>query len=312
MKQKTRLITAIIITLFIFLSVTVFSLPTKLSGNSDENTYNTESVSINENNSAESDTPQDNAQEPPEKENTPSENSEDNVSDGSDITAKPTAEPEQTPEENAEQNVSSEPATPTVPMVALTFDDGPYSPVTDRIVAKLAEYNGKATFFVVGNRVSTYSNSLINASNLGCEIGNHTWDHTPLTKLSPLEISREIHDTDTSVGYYTGKFPALVRPVGGGRNEVVDASVDKPMINWSIDTKDWESKNSQKIIWSVLNNVKDGDIVLMHDLYPSTADACDVLIPELTGRGFQLVTVSELASAKGITPEPGKLYRSFR
>ncbi|MCI8285093.1 MAG: polysaccharide deacetylase family protein [Clostridia bacterium] len=308
MKQKTFLIAAIIITLFIFLSVTVFSLPTKMSGNSSENTNSQSNANINENKTTESDTPQDNAQDTPEPEASSSENK---PSDDSDASAEPAAK-EQTPEENSDQNVSSEPEIPSAPMIALTFDDGPYSPVTDRILAKLAEYNGKATFFVVGNRVSTYPNSVINASNLGCEIGNHTWDHTPLTKLSPLEIAREIHDTDTAVGYYTGKFPALVRPVGGGRNEVVDASVDKPMINWSVDTKDWNSKNSQKVIWSVLNNVQDGDIVLMHDLYPSTADACDVLIPELIGRGYQLVTVSELASAKGITPEPGKLYRSFR
>lgn len=309
MKQKTFFITAIIITLFIFLSITVFSMPTKGSENNGENTDSKASVNIDENKPAESDTPQADAQDPAEPENAPSENE---ASDGSESPAQPAAEPNPAPEDNAGQNVSSEPAVPAVPMVALTFDDGPYSPVTDRIVAKLTEYQGKATFFVVGNRVSTYSNSVINASNIGCEIGNHTWDHTPLTKLSPLEIAREIHDTDTTVGYYTGKFPALIRPVGGGRNEVVDSSVDKPMINWSIDTKDWSSKNSQKVIWSVLNNVQDGDIILMHDLYPTTADACDVLIPELTGRGYQLVTVSELASARGITPEPGKLYRSFR
>jgi peptidoglycan/xylan/chitin deacetylase (PgdA/CDA1 family) len=92
----------------------------------------------------------------------------------------------------------------------------------------------------------------------------------------------------------------------------VAAAVGKPMINWSIDTLDWKSKNAASVQSKVLDNVKDGDIVLMHDLYKSTADACDVIIPELVKRGYQLVTVSELAAAKGVTLQNGTLYNSMR
>jgi peptidoglycan/xylan/chitin deacetylase (PgdA/CDA1 family) len=199
------------------------------------------------------------------------------------------------------------------PMVALTFDDGPYSPVTDRILNKLEENGGHATFFVVGNRVSTYAASAKRAVSLGCQIGNHSYDHAhSLTKLTSVQIQKTTHDTDIAVAYYVGVSPALVRPVGGANNETVSAAVGKPMINWSIDTLDWKSKNAASVQSKVLDHVQDGDIVLMHDLYKSTADACDVIIPELVKRGYQLVTVSELAAAKGITLQNGTLYNSMR
>lgn len=213
----------------------------------------------------------------------------------------------------AAQPVSAGGPDPSKPMVALTFDDGPYGPVTNRILAKLEENGGHATFFVVGNRVKTYASSVQRAVKDGCQIGNHTYDHkNALTKLTPAEIQKQIHDTDVAVAYYAGSAPVIVRPVGGGVNDTVKSSVGKPMINWSIDTLDWKSRNASSVQLNVLDHVQDGDIILMHDLYKSTADACDMIIPELTKRGYQLVTVSELAAAKGITLENGKVYTSMR
>lgn len=198
---------------------------------------------------------------------------------------------------------------PSKPMIALTFDDGPYSPVTDRILAKLEEYGGHATFFVVGNRIKTYSSSVQRAVAAGCQIGNHTYDHkNQLTKLSVDAIKDQIHQTDIAAAYYAGAAPVLVRPVGGALNDTVKAAVGKPLINWSVDTLDWKSRNAESVKSRVLGHVSDGDIVLMHDLYPSTADACDTIIPELVKSGYQLVTVSELAAARGITLENGTLY----
>lgn len=211
------------------------------------------------------------------------------------------------------QPASSEGPDPSKPMVALTFDDGPYGPVTNRILAKLEENGGRATFFVVGNRVKTYASSVQRALTDGCQIGNHTYDHkNPLTKLTTVQIQKQIHDTDVAVAYYAGSAPVIVRPVGGAVNDTVKAAVGKPMINWSIDTLDWKSKNAASVQSKVLDHVQDGDIILMHDLYKSTADACDVIIPELTKRGYQLVTVSELAAAKGVSMESGKVYTSMR
>lgn len=211
------------------------------------------------------------------------------------------------------QPTSAEGPDPSKPMVALTFDDGPYGPVTNRILAKLEENGGRATFFVVGNRVKTYASSVQRAVNDGCQIGNHTYDHKNLlTKLTTVQIQKQIHDTDVAVAYYAGSAPVIARPVGGAVNDVVRAAVGKPMINWSIDTLDWKSKNAASVQSKVLDHVQDGDIILMHDLYKSTADACDVIIPELTKRGYQLVTVSELAAAKGVSMESGKVYTSMR
>lgn len=215
--------------------------------------------------------------------------------------------------------ITSQPATadgnvpdPSKPMVALTFDDGPYGPVTNRILAKLEENGGRATFFVVGNRVKTYASSVQRAVKDGCQIGNHTYDHkNPLTKLTTVQIQKQIHDTDVAVAYYAGSAPVIARPVGGAVNDTVKAAAGKPLINWSIDTLDWKSKNAASVQSKVLDHVKDGDIILMHDLYKSTADACDVIIPELTKRGYQLVTVSELAAAKGVALKNGKLYTSM-
>lgn len=202
---------------------------------------------------------------------------------------------------------------PSKPMVALTFDDGPYGPVTNRILAKLEENGGHATFFVVGNRVKTYASSVQRAIQDGCQIGNHTYDHqNPLTKLSTVQIQKQIHDTDVAVAYYAGAAPVIMRPVGGSVNDTVKAAVGKPIINWSIDTLDWKSKNAASVTSNVLNHVQDGDIILMHDLYKSTADACDTIIPELVKRGYQLVTVSELAQAKGVTLKNGVIYRYIR
>ncbi|MBR5228546.1 MAG: polysaccharide deacetylase family protein [Firmicutes bacterium] len=201
---------------------------------------------------------------------------------------------------------------PSAPMVALTFDDGPYSPVTDRIVNKLQEYNARATFFVVGNRVSSFSDSVAKAVAAGNEIANHTWNHTSLTTLSGAQVHKQMNDADYAISLVTGKPASLMRPVGGAHNATVDASVGKPLIMWSLDTLDWKNRNATAVANAVLNNVKDGDIILMHDLYKSTADACDIIIPALAARGYQMVTVSELAAARGVTLHNGSTYSAVR
>ena len=198
---------------------------------------------------------------------------------------------------------------PSKPMIALTFDDGPYSPVTDRILAKLEEYGGHATFFIVGSRLDRYSSSAIRAVKDGCQIGNHTYGHRNLTKLSAADIKKQIHDTDVKTAYYCGVSTTLIRPVGGAAgSEALRAVAGKPLINWDLDTKDWKSRSAASVEARVLNNAGDGDIILMHDLYESTADACDYIIPQLVSRGYQLVTVSEMAEARGRTLEKGTLY----
>ena len=199
---------------------------------------------------------------------------------------------------------------PNKPMVALTYDDGPYSPVTNRILDVLEDYGGKATFFVVGNRVNEYASSVRRAAAMGCEIGNHTYNHTILTSAGASTIRSELSRTSDVVERLTGERPVIMRPPGGGFNSTVKANCDYPMIIWSVDTLDWKTRDSYSTVSSVKRNVKDGSIILMHDLYGATASATESFVPWLVSQGYQLVTVSELMEAKGIDMKDGTAYYS--
>ena len=109
-----------------------------------------------------------------------------------------------------------------------------------------------------------------------------------------------------------GVTPTLLRPPYGNMNERVRQVIGMPFMLWSIDTRDWESRNKDAIINETLKDIKDGDIILMHDLYTSTAEACEEIIPELINRGYQLVTVSEMFAVKGMTLDSGVSYRHAR
>ena len=195
-------------------------------------------------------------------------------------------------------------------MVALTYDDGP-SIYTPRVLKTLKENNAVATFFVVGNRVPTYSDTVKKAHDMGCEIGNHTYEHKSLPNLSETEVKRQISKTNKEVKKAIGEKPVIMRPTGGATNTNIKKWVGMPSIIWSVDTLDWKTRNADSTRCAVLNRVKDGDIVLMHDLYSATATASETIIPALVERGYQLVTVSELAECRGGMKETGAYY-SFR
>ena len=198
------------------------------------------------------------------------------------------------------------------PMIALTFDDGPYSPVTGRILDALEASNSRATFFVEGDRVAGCAPIVRRAAELGCQIGVHTWDHQRLmTALSADEIRGQLSATSDAVTQASGVVPTLCRPVGGVVNDAVCAAIDYPMILWSVDTRDWESQNADAVCAQVLNVVRSGDIVLLHDLYPSTAEAVERIVPVLVERGYALVTVEELAEQRAVALDAHTCYFSF-
>jgi len=200
---------------------------------------------------------------------------------------------------------------PNKPMVALTYDDGPSNSATTRILNVLEKYNARATFFVVGSRVDSYKAQLKRAYTLNCEIANHTYNHATLTSCSADKIKKELSDTDKKVKAITGENPVLMRPPGGSyRNDTVKKNTAYPIIMWSIDTRDWESRNASKIVSNIKYDVRDGSIVLMHDLYDSTASATETIVPWLIKQGYQIVTVSEMMDAKGITMQNGVAYSS--
>ena len=190
---------------------------------------------------------------------------------------------------------------PSRPMIALTFDDGPAAP-DNRILAALEAVGGRATFFMVGQNVKGHPDIIRRMVADGCELGNHSWSHPQLNKLSAGEVRSQINRTNDAIAAVAGHGATVMRcPYGatGGSVKSVLGDMGYASILWSIDTLDWKTRNASSTVSSVLNNVKDGDIILMHSLYGATAEAVETMVPELVRRGYQLVTVSELAAARG-------------
>ncbi len=230
-------------------------------------------------------------------------------------TEQPTAAKAQTATENCEPAAEK--------LIALTFDDGPNEKNTSRILDILEENDSKATFFVIGTNAKKYPDIIKRAADMGCEIGSHSCAHSRFKKMSAAKIQEDMKKMKKIIKATSGTEPVLFRVPYGSYNDKVKSAVGMPLIQWSIDTDDWIYKTTtsdkrtqeeidrdmQKIINSVLDNAKDGDIVLMHDIYSMSANACEVLIPKLREMGFKLVTVSELMDAKGIKMENGEVYR---
>lgn len=242
-------------------------------------------------------------QERHDAQNKTSETTSDKQTDNNDLK---TTEKTTEPEEKGEWKLPKA----TDKLVCFTFDDGPYAPVTNKILDTLEKYNGRATFFVVGDRADTYSDEIIRASKMGCEIGTHTYSHVNLNSLSVPEMQEEIKKSCDAISKYTGKKVKVLRPPEGAANDTVKANVGMPMVLWSVDSRDWDYRNADKDYQTVMDNVFDGSIVLMHDLYPATADAVARLIPELAKQGYKFVTFSELMKIRGVDVEPGEKYFS--
>jgi len=196
-------------------------------------------------------------------------------------------------------------------LVAFTFDDGP-SKYTLDIANILEEYNASATFFEVGYNIKAHPEITKELSERGFEIANHTTDHSKLTKLTEAKYLSKINDNNAIFKELTGKDMPYLRPPYGSYNDKIKAKAGVPIVTWSLDTRDWESRNKDKVIEMVMNNIKEGDIILFHDLYESTRDAVKELMPLLKEQGYQAVSVGELFKSKGITLEAGTSYRYAR
>ena len=188
---------------------------------------------------------------------------------------------------------------PTKPIIALTFDDGP-SKYTNAIVELLKENDCNATFFVLGNKVAHYTSTLQNMLKNGNEIGNHSYNHKWLSRLSSDRIKEQIEKTQMIIQDNTGYTPTLLRPTYGAVNNKIRNNTDLDIILWTVDTMDWKIKNSKNIASNAIPKIKDGSIILMHDTYERTLKALKIMIPELKKQGYQFVTVSELKEIKKI------------
>ena len=183
---------------------------------------------------------------------------------------------------------------PTKPMVALTFDDGPGGESTIRILDALKKYNAHATFFVVGSNIDKYADIIKREAAEGSEVGNHTNSHAQLTKLDTNGILSEVNGVKEKVMQLTGQKVVPLRPPYGAVDDNVMATITDPVILWSIDTLDWKTRDAQSTIQNIQSSVYDGAIILMHDIYSTTADAAVNIIDWLHSQGYQMVTVSEL------------------
>lgn len=200
---------------------------------------------------------------------------------------------------------------PNKPMVAITFDDGPGGSAEDRILDCLKENGAVATFFYLGNRVGKNPKQITRAQSIGCEIGNHTWSHPQLTKITPEAAKEQMTKTNEAIKNACGSYPTVFRPSYGDTNSTVNSLVGMPVIMWSVDTLDWKTRDAQKTFASVTGTSKlNGKIILMHSLYTSTAEATELIVPWLIENGYQTVTVSELIKYKhGEIAQNGKVYR---
>lgn len=210
----------------------------------------------------------------------------------------------------AKKSTSSKTKTDTKKAVALTFDDGPSS-FTGRLLDCLESNHAKATFFMTGTEIASFPDEVKRMKELGYELGNHTYDHSDLSTLSAEQISEEIARVDEQLVSLTGQGASVVRPPYGSVNDTVKSTVGTPMILWSIDTLDWKTQDPDSIVKEVLDHVEDGSIILMHDIFSTTVDAAEILIPKLIEEGYELLTVHELAAARNIELNGHTTYSQF-
>ncbi|MBR3840642.1 MAG: polysaccharide deacetylase family protein [Erysipelotrichales bacterium] len=181
----------------------------------------------------------------------------------------------------------------TSKVIALTFDDGPNRRITPKILDLLDEYNIKATFFLIGKQIDENQEIVERMLASGHQIGNHTFTHHNILKLSDDEILAELRKTDEALSKlnYT---PTIFRPPYGSYTKECVSDISKTVITWDLDSRDWELLDANKVYKKVMSEVKNNDIILMHDMYESTYEAVKRLIPDLLEAGYEFVTVEEL------------------
>ena len=211
--------------------------------------------------------------------------------------------------------------------IIITFDDG-YESVYEYAYPILKERNMHAVINILGKYTQIYSNSddhNVNYAHITfaqikemtksglIEIGNHSYNHKTLTSLSKDSLKWELSETDRKIKAITGVSPVVMRPPGGSyKTDTVRKNTAYPIIMWSIDTRDWESRNSTSVANHIKSKAYDGAIILMHDLYDSTATATEIVVPWLINQGYQLVTVSEMMEARGVKMQNGVAYSSAK
>ncbi|NNC87792.1 MAG: polysaccharide deacetylase family protein [Akkermansiaceae bacterium] len=191
----------------------------------------------------------------------------------------------------------------THPYIAMTFDDGPHPRNTPRLLDMLRQRNIKATFYVIGENVERYPSIARRIVAEGHEIGNHTWTHANLTKLSDASVRKEMTRTRSIIVSTTGVKPRTMRPPYGAlltrQRQMIYNEFGYPTIMWSVDPRDWQRPGVSVVRDRILSGTNNGAIVLAHDLHAPTVDAMPGTLDGLLNKGFKFVTVSQLLALKG-------------
>lgn len=204
-------------------------------------------------------------------------------------------------------------------LCALTFDDGPDAEKTPLVLDKLEYYDVVATFFVIGQKINNGTRSvLVREITMDCEIGNHSYGWQSMDKMDSAQIVESVRKTSDAIEQYIGLRPEFFRPPNLVTSSTMFRVIDLPFAS-GVTGCDWESCNNtpEGVAQNVLADMKDGAIILLHDVQESvpadshpTPEALDILIPELKQRGYEFVTLSQLFGRKGVDPDVGnKMWR---
>ncbi len=197
------------------------------------------------------------------------------------------------------------------PLIALTFDDGPRSSTTGPLLDGLALREVPATFFLVGNRIPGNEELVRRMAAEGHQIGIHTYDHVELKGLSRQEFDLQVGKTRALITGLVGEGNYWLRPPYGLMDKSAEGWCGGPVILWSVDPEDWRDDDIDRITAAVVEHVSDGDIILLHDLFPSSAQAALRVVDALLAKGYCFVTVEQLMAERGVTPEAGLRCRKF-
>src|ERR1700737_3994300 len=194
------------------------------------------------------------------------------------------------------------------PYIAMSFDDGPSAKLTPKLLDLLAAHHIKASFFVIGENVAENPEITARAAREGHEIGNHTWSHPNLAKMSDENVRSQLRRTDDAIKTATGQRPTLMRPPYGSisarQKKWINQEFGYKIAMWDVDPFDWKRPGPAVVCNRILKLTRAGSIVLSHDIHPGTIEAMPSTLSQLGAKRFKFVTVSELIAMA--TPEPPK------
>ena len=197
------------------------------------------------------------------------------------------------------------------PLVALTFDDGPRRSTTSDLLDGLAARGVQATFFLIGKQLEGCEDLVERMEAEGHQIGIHSFEHKILTALNSADFAAQVDREREVLKSIVGREDFPLRPPYGEVDAAVEKRADGPIILWSVDPEDWRYQDAEKVTEHILDHVRDGSVILLHDIYPTSVEAALKVVDALHEKGFLFVTVSELAAQRHVELEAGVVYRTF-